>query len=224
MHVGIIMDGNGRWAKAQSLPRLNGHNKGADTLISIVKSAPNLHIDILTLYAFSTENWNRPTDEVQALMKLLRSFLSRKHQDLIKDNIRMKVIGDLSRFDRDIRQKIYGIINDTAHCTGVTMILALNYGGRDEIVRTVRRLAKNTDISQLTEQDISSNLDTAGVPDPDFIIRTAGEQRLSNFLLWQSAYTEFVFVDTLWPEFTPTDLAGAVSIFQQRKRNFGGRS
>lgn len=224
MHVGIIMDGNGRWAKAQSLPRLNGHNKGADTLISIVKSAPNLHIDILTLYAFSTENWNRPTDEVQALMKLLRSFLNRKHQDLIKDNIRMKVIGDLSRFDRDIRQKIYGIINDTAHCTGVTMILALNYGGRDEIVRTVRRLAKNTDISQLTEQDISSNLDTAGVPDPDFIIRTAGEQRLSNFLLWQSAYTEFVFVDTLWPEFTPTDLAGAVSIFQQRKRNFGGRS
>ncbi len=217
------MDGNGRWAKMRSLPRFNGHNQGADALVEVVTSAPHMGVRCLTLYAFSTENWYRPADEVQSLMTLLRSFLNRKHQQLITDNVRLKTIGDLSRFDGDIQQKIRTIIADTTQCTGITMVLALNYGGRDEIVRAVRKLATKKPLQSVSEQDISGCLDTADLPAVDLIIRTAGEQRISNFLLWQSAYAELVFVDKLWPEFTPQDLQSAIHTFHTRIRNFGGR-
>ncbi len=222
MHVGIIMDGNGRWAKAQSLPRLDGHNKGANTLVNIVKSAPDMGIKYLTLYAFSTENWHRPAEEVQSLIKLLRSFLNRKHKQLVSDNVRLKTIGNLSVFDTDIQQKIRLIKQDTAQCTGITMVLALNYGGRDEIVRAVQKMSATDSVHTISEQAITHALDTAGLPDVDLIIRTAGEQRLSNFLLWQSAYAELLFVDKPWPAFTPDDLQSAIHIFHARTRNFGG--
>lgn len=216
------MDGNGRWAKAQSLPRLKGHNKGANIILDIVKSAPAMGVDYITLYAFSTENWKRPKSEVSSLMDLLRSFLKKNRQELLDNNVRLRLIGDITRFEPDIQDKMLALQNDTQNCTGITMILALNYGGRDDIVRAVRTLSSKMDMGNISESDISNALDTSGIPDPDMIIRTAGEKRLSNFLIWQSAYTEFIFVDKAWPEFSPQDLQHAVCEYQSRVRNFGG--
>jgi undecaprenyl diphosphate synthase len=225
-HVAIIMDGNGRWAQLKRRPRSFGHVKGTRVAKKIITDCSRRGIRYLTLYAFSTENWFRPQAEVSLLMKILQRYLRRETDNLVKENIRFSVIGDLSRLPADVLRSIEGAMATTAQCTGLNLVFALSYGSRQEITNAVRDIAEriaNGEISadDVDEEMINSSLSTYPTPDPDLIIRTSGEQRLSNFLMWQAAYSEFYFTDVLWPNFTETHLEEALSAFSQRQRRFG---
>lgn len=228
-HVAIIMDGNGRWAKSRGLARVEGHKRGVEVSEEIIEAAAAMNLGYLTLYAFSRENWNRPSDEVEALMQLLRAFLLSKKEKMLKQGIRLNAIGNLDLLPTAVRQTLEETIQATAHGAGMTLTLALSYGSRDEILRAIRKLLQkehvsNDFIGELSEEDFSRLLDTSALPDPDLIIRTSGEHRLSNFLLWQAAYAEFVFEDCLWPDFTKEHLLKALKDFDQRERRFGKTS
>ena len=228
VHIGIIMDGNGRWAKKRALPRSSGHAAGAKTFEKIVEDAGNIGIKYVTVYAFSTENWKRSAEEVGAIMDLLRFYLKNYFKKFVKDNIRMHVIGEKSRLDTDIQKAIAEIEDLSREKNGMTVHVALNYGGRDELRRAVTKIARETangmfSPDAITEDTISDALDTAGTPDPELMIRTSGEERISNFLLWQIAYSEFFFSDTLWPDFDKKELERAIYYYQNRERRFGGR-
>ena len=225
-HVAIILDGNGRWAKAKGMPRNCGHVQGAKTVEKICEEAWRMGIHYLTVYAFSTENWNRPADEVEALMSLLRNYMKTCLKTAAKNNMCVRVIGDKSRLDDDIRRRIGELEESTKDNTGLHFQIALNYGGRDEIRRAVAKLAEEVREGrlwpeQITEDVISDTLDTAGIPEPDLLIRTCGEQRISNFLLWQLAYTEFYFTPVAWPDFSKEELEKAVEAYNRRDRRYG---
>ena len=225
VHLAVILDGNGRWAKKKGLPRNAGHAAGARVLEDMCEIVWNKGIRFFTVYAFSTENWNRPVGEVEALMKLLRDYMKNSVKRAMKNNMRVRVIGDKSGLDRDLQESIAALEETTAGNTGLTFQIALNYGGRDEIVRAVRKLAAAEDqdfMKNLTEKDLSDSLDTAGIPDPDLLIRTCGEERISNFLLWQLAYSEFYFTDLAWPDFNEAELDKALENYSSRTRRFGG--
>ncbi len=225
VHLAVILDGNGRWAKKKGLPRNAGHAAGARVLEDMCEIVWNKGIRFFTVYAFSTENWNRPAGEVEALMKLLRDYMKNSVKRAMKNNMRVRVIGDKSGLDRDLQESIAALEETTAGNTGLTFQIALNYGGRDEIVRAVRKLAAAKDqdfMKNLTEKDLSDSLDTAGIPDPDLLIRTCGEERISNFLLWQLAYSEFYFTDLAWPDFNEAELDKALENYSSRTRRFGG--
>jgi undecaprenyl diphosphate synthase len=225
-HVAIIMDGNGRWARARGLPRAAGHRRGADAVRRTVRAAGELGIEYLTLYGFSSENWKRPADEVDDLMKLLRIYLRGEIAELHRNQVRLRVIGNRQRLAPDIITLIDHAEQQTAGNSGLTLVIALNYGGRDEITAALRTLAADVAAGRLTsdaitEERITASLTTAGIPDPDLIIRTSGEKRLSNFLLWQSAYSELLFLDVLWPDFAKADLEQAITEFHRRDRRYG---
>ena len=226
-HVAIILDGNGRWAKAKGMPRNYGHVQGAKNVERICEEAWRLGIKYLTVYAFSTENWNRPQDEVDALMNLLRRYMKTCLTTASKNDMKVRVIGDITRLDEDIRSRILELEEATKNNGGLNFQIAINYGSRDELVRGIRRLAQDCvdnkqDPAEITEAVIERYLDTHGIPDPDLLIRTSGEQRLSNFLLWQLAYTEFYFTDVHWPAFTKEELIKAIEQYNKRDRRFGG--
>lgn len=228
VHIAIIMDGNGRWAKKRFLPRKFGHKAGADTLENITKAADKLGVKHLTVYAFSTENWKRTEEEVKGIMDLLRSYLDRYIAKADKENIKIDIIGEKSRLDADIQEKIKKIEGFSADKPGLNLHIALNYGGRDDILRGVQKIAKKVEAGELkaddiTEEMISESLDTGFYPDPELVIRTSGEERISNFLLWQIAYSEFVFNKKLWPDYTEEDLYEDICYYQNRDRRFGGR-
>ena len=227
VHVAIIMDGNGRWAKRRGLPRTVGHTQGARTVEQILEDADHMGIRYLTVYAFSTENWSRPDGEVKALMNLLRTYMKTSLAKCARNNVRIRVLGDKSRLDKDLQEAIANLERDTASNTGIGFQIAINYGSRDEIVRALRSAAAKVadgsmDPSEITESMISDNLDTHGIPDPDLLIRTGGEQRISNFLLWQTAYAELYFCDVAWPDFKKEDLEKAIDAYNQRERRYGG--
>ncbi|TMJ27590.1 MAG: isoprenyl transferase [Alphaproteobacteria bacterium] len=226
-HVAIIMDGNGRWAKARGLPRVAGHRRGADAVRRVIRGAGELGIPVLTLFAFSTENWTRPADEVSDLMGLLRHYLRHELEELGRNGARLRVIGERSRLAPDIVSDIADAEQRTRSNTRIDVNICINYGSRDEIVRATRSLARKVAAGELESERIDENLFerellTAGVPDPDLLIRTSGEQRISNFLLWQCAYAELVFVDTLWPDFGKEHLERAITEFRRRERRYGG--
>ncbi|MDR7814066.1 isoprenyl transferase [Lacrimispora sp.] len=226
-HVAIILDGNGRWAKKRGLPRSVGHKEGCVTVERTVEDAARLGIKYLTVYGFSTENWKRTSDEVGALMQLFRYYMVRLLKIAKANNVRVKMIGDRDRFDKDIIEGIGKLVEETKDNTGLTFIIAVNYGGRDEIVRAVRKLMKDSAEGKLlpedmTEEVFSSYLDTEGLPDPDLLIRTSGELRLSNYLLWQLAYTELYVTDCLWPDFNMEEMKKAIAAYNSRERRFGG--
>ena len=225
-HVAIILDGNGRWAKAKGMPRNYGHVQGAKTVEIICREAYNMGIRYLTVYAFSTENWNRPRDEVDALMKLLRNYLSNCLKTAAQNNMCVRVLGEKSRLDPDIREKIVQLEEATKENTGLHFQIAINYGGRDEIRRCMMQIAREVKEGtiapeDITEQLISDHLDTAGIPDPDLLIRTCNEQRTSNFLPWQLTYTELYFTPVPWPDFTKEELEKAVRAYNKRDRRYG---
>lgn len=225
-HVAIILDGNGRWAKAKGMPRNYGHVQGAKTVEVICEEAYRMGISYLTVYAFSTENWNRPQDEVDALMKLLRNYMKTCLKTAAKNNMCVRVIGDKNGLDEDIRRRIEELEKATVNNTGLHFQIALNYGSRDEIRRAVVKLAgkvKRGELAenQITEAMISDSLDTAGIPEPDLLIRTCNEQRVSNFLLWQLAYTEFYYTPVAWPDFTKEELEKAIAAYNLRDRRYG---
>ena len=220
-HIAIVMDGNGRWAKKRGLPRIMGHRAGAKTVRLIVEVCAKLGIKALTLYAFSTENWGRPAGEVSGLMKLFEKYLVSELENMKDKNIHLRMIGEISRLPHATREKLKKVILQTEKNTGLILNLAVNYGSRQEIVRAVN-LALENKPSKIEESDISGNLYTAGMPDPDLVIRTSGEKRISNFLLWQIAYSEFYFTEVLWPDFKAEDLHEAIIDFQKRDRRFGG--
>jgi undecaprenyl diphosphate synthase len=225
-HVAIIMDGNGRWAESRGLPRLEGHRRGADRVREIVESCPDLGISHLTLFAFSTENWKRPVQEVVGLMRLFRRYIKKEGARLVAEGVRVRFIGGRERLDADLQALMTGLETQTRDNDQLNLTVAINYGGRDEILRATRRVAeavragiiRATDITSVT---IENYLDTAGLPDPDLILRTSGECRVSGFLPWQSAYSEFAFVETRWPDFTADLFAAQVRIFGRRERRFG---
>jgi undecaprenyl diphosphate synthase len=226
-HVAIILDGNGRWAKKRMLPRNAGHAAGSKNVEKICAAAWNMGIEYVTMYAFSTENWSRPQEEVDALMKLLHSYLKDCIKTSRKNNMQVRVLGDITRLEPELQDKIRELEEVSAHNTGLYFQVALNYGSRDEIARSVRKMVQDAEDGKLhagdvSEQVIESYLDTAGIPDPDLMIRTSGEQRLSNYLLWQLAYAEFYFTDVLWPDFNKKELEKAVEFYQTRNRRFGG--
>jgi undecaprenyl diphosphate synthase len=228
-HVAIIMDGNGRWAKARGLPRVAGHRRGADAVRRVVRGAGELGIPVLTLFAFSTENWTRPADEVSDLMGLLRHYLRSELEELRKNGVRLRVIGNRDGLAADIVGDIADAESMTRGNSRIDVNICINYGSRDEILRATRSLARQVAAGELAADRIDANLFerellTAGVPDPDLLIRTSGEQRISNFLLWQCAYSELVFVDTLWPDFGKEDLERATAEFRRRERRYGGVS
>ena len=221
------MDGNGRWAKRRGLPRTAGHAQGARVVEQILEDADHMGIRYLTVYAFSTENWSRPDSEVKALMILLRTYMKTSLAKCAKNNVRIRVIGDKSRLDKDLQASIANLEKETASNTGIGFQIAINYGSRDEMVRAVQAAAqkvKDGEISpeDITENFISDSLDTCGIPDPDLLIRTGGEQRISNFLLWQTAYSELYFCDAAWPDFNKKELEKAVDAFNNRERRYGG--
>ena len=218
-HIAIIMDGNGRWAQSRGLPRAMGHRQGVEALKRTVRAVRDRGVRYLTIYAFSSENWQRPEGEVAELMDLLRIFLKAELAQLHKDGVQLRFIGDLSPLPDDVRALLNHAAGLTAGNDRATLVVALSYGARQEIVRAAQRLAQQGAV--ITEEVFSAALDTAGIPDPDLLIRTSGELRLSNFLLWQTAYTEFVFTDTLWPDFDAADLDAAIAEFQQRERRYG---
>jgi len=225
-HIAIIMDGNRRWAKKRNLPIKMGHKTGAESLRKIVDYSIKLGIEYLTVYAFSTENWKRSEDEVKDLMSLLREYLDKIEKDNEDKNVKIKILGDINRLDSDIREKIIKLEDKTKDNTGLVFNIALNYGGRDEIIHAVLGITRdlmNKNIEEVTEEMFGKYLYSGLIPDPDIILRTAGEKRLSNFLLWQCAYSEFIYTDILWPDFAEKDLDSAISEFNNRKRNFGGR-
>ena len=226
-HVAIILDGNGRWAKAKGMPRNYGHVQGAKRVEEICEEAYRMGIRYLTVYAFSTENWNRPKDEVDALMGLLRNYMKTCLRTASKNNMCVRVLGDKTRLDADIRKRIDELEKATRANSGLHFQIALNYGSRDEILRGVRRLARDAaegrlDPDKIDEGVFENYLDTAGIPDPDLMIRTSGELRLSNFLLWQLAYTEFYFTDVPWPDFHKPELLKAIEKYNERDRRYGG--
>lgn len=225
-HVAIILDGNGRWARAKGLPRNMGHVEGAKTVEVICEEAYKMGIQYLTVYAFSTENWNRPKEEVDALMKLLRNYMKTCLKTAEKNRMCVRVIGEKSRLDEDIRTRIEELEEATKNNDGLHFQIAINYGGRDEIVRAVRNVAEDVksgkiSADQITESLFDDYLDTHGIPSPDLLIRTCNEQRISNFLLWQLAYTEFYFTEVAWPDFTKEELEKAVEAYNHRNRKFG---
>ncbi|HAC32281.1 MAG TPA: di-trans,poly-cis-decaprenylcistransferase [Treponema sp.] len=220
-HVAVIMDGNGRWAKNQGLPRTNGHKEGLNTAKRIVACAAALGIKYITLYTFSTENWKRAQEEVGYLMSLIRNHLRAEFDFYKKNGIRIDHIGDLDGLPKDVQKEILNAKEDTKDFTGTTCVLAINYGGRDELVRAFKKIAKSTESDKITEELISKNLDGNQLPDVDLMIRTGGEQRLSNFLLWQCAYAEFVFTPTLWPDYQEDEFLQNIYEFQKRNRRFG---
>ena len=225
-HVAIILDGNGRWAKAKGMPRNYGHVQGAKTVEVICEEAYKMGIQYLTVYAFSTENWNRPQDEVDALMKLLRNYMKTCLKTAEKNRMCVRVIGDKTRLDEDIRTRIAELEEATKNNDGLHFQIAINYGGRDEIVRAVRNIAEEIKSGRLEERDIteqliSDRLDTKGIPEPDLLIRTCNEQRISNFLLWQLAYTEFYFTPVAWQDFTKEELEKAIDAYNHRDRKYG---
>ena len=226
-HIAIILDGNGRWAKAKGMPRGYGHIKGCANLEDICDDIKDLGVKYLTVYAFSTENWKRSREEVEGLMKLFRSYLKKCIKLADKNKMRVRVIGEISAFDQDIQDKIKTLEEFSKDYDELYFQLALNYGSRDEITRGMRKLAQDAadgrlNPQEITEDTISGYLDTAGVPDPDLLIRTSGEQRLSNFLMWQLAYTEFYFTDVAWPDFHKEDLIRAIEKYNGRDRRYGG--
>jgi len=228
-HIAIIMDGNGRWAKKHALNRISGHRKGADAVRSVINVCLELGISYLTLYAFSVDNWNRPVKEVNALMGLLIRHLTTELPAMMKGGIRLNVIGDISRLTGAVQTEISKVLRETEQNKTLVLTLALNYGGREDIVQAVQKLLNARDMGLLPQQDLNKEvigqyLFTASIPDPDLLIRTSGEYRLSNFLLWQAAYTELYFTDVLWPDFGKDDLLKAVEDFQKRERRFGKTS
>ena len=226
-HVAVILDGNGRWAKKRLLPRNAGHAAGSKNVEKICAAAWDMGIEYLTMYAFSTENWARPKDEVDALMKLLGSYLKDCINTSRKNNMQVRVIGDISRLDKGLQERIIELEEVSANNTGLHFQIALNYGGRDEIVRAVKKVVRDVREGKLTEEEITqkrfaSYLDTDKIPDPDLLIRTSGELRLSNFLLWQLSYAEFYMTDVHWPDFTKEELLKAIELYNRRDRRFGG--
>lgn len=226
-HIAIILDGNGRWAKAKGMPRNYGHAQGSKNVERICEEAWRMGIKYLTVYAFSTENWSRPESEVAALMKLLRNYMKTCLKTAAKNDMKIRVIGDIEPLDDDIKSRIRELEAATVNNGGLNFTIALNYGSRDEIVRASRRIAKDCaegrlDLDRIDESVFESYLDTHGIPDPDLMIRTSGEQRLSNYLLWQLAYSEFYFTDVPWPDFTKKELVKAVEEYNHRHRRFGG--
>lgn len=227
VHIGIIMDGNGRWAKKRALPRSSGHAAGAKTFEKIVEDAGNIGIKYVTVYAFSTENWKRPKQEVDALMNLLEDYLDNGLARLAGRNVKIHFIGDETVFSDEMQKKLVHMERETNKNTGLVLNVALNYGGRNELVNAVKKIADNAARGEVAPEDIDEEyvqkfLYTAGQPDPDLIIRPSGEYRLSNFLMWQSAYSELWFSNCLWPDFTKKDLLGAIKDYQNRSRRFGG--
>lgn len=228
-HIAIIMDGNGRWAKKQGLARMFGHKQGVTTVHNITEAAAEIGIEYLTLYAFSTENWNRPKEEVDALMALLVDTIAKETPTLMKNNVKLLTIGDVDRLPQATRDKFLGCIRETSGNTGLSLVLALSYSSRWEIIEAAKRIAAEVKegkiaLDEINEAAISDHLTTQGIPDPDLLIRTSGELRISNFLLWQIAYSELYFTDKLWPEFTVEDLYEAIVDYQHRERRFGKTS
>ncbi|RHP32700.1 isoprenyl transferase [Lachnotalea sp. AF33-28] len=226
-HVAIILDGNGRWAKKRGLPRNMGHVEGCKVVEQTVEDAARLGIRYLTVYGFSTENWKRPEEEVGALMQMFRYYMKRLLKVATKNNVRVKVIGERSRFDADIIEGLNKLESQTGMNTGLTFVIAVNYGSRDEIIRALKHMMRDCKDGRITPEQVdeslfSEYLDTRGIPDPDLLIRTSGEQRLSNYLLWQSAYTEFYFTDIYWPDFNKDELIKAIEYYNSRDRRFGG--
>lgn len=225
-HVAIILDGNGRWAKAKGLPRTAGHTAGAKNVEVVCEEAYNMGIEYLTLYAFSTENWNRSKEEVTALMNLLNQYLKNCLKTAKKNNMRIRVIGDISRLDPSMQEKICLLEKESASYTGLNLTIAINYGSRDEIVRGIKRMYQDVeehklDADAISEDTVSKYLDTADLPDPDLMIRTSGEERLSNYLMWQHAYSEFYFTKIPWPDFSKKDLMDAIRTYTGRDRRYG---
>jgi undecaprenyl diphosphate synthase len=228
-HVAIIMDGNGRWAKAKGRPRSYGHVKGSRVAKKIIRAADDLGIKYLTLYTFSSENWRRPKDEVGFLMRLLKKYLQRERAEMVRENVLFRFIGDVERFPEFIVEEIRKTMAATKNNTGLNLVLALNYGARNEIVDAVKEVGRLILEKKLTPESIDSetfsrHLGSSFMPDPELIIRTSGENRLSNFLLWQAAYSEFYITPTLWPDFTKNDLSQALEVYKKRERRFGGIS
>ncbi|MDE5653533.1 MAG: isoprenyl transferase [Muribaculaceae bacterium] len=228
-HVAIIMDGNGRWANLRGRPRSDGHAEGVTSVHRAVEFSSDMGIEYLTLYAFSTENWNRPQEEVDTLMHLIGWAIERELPELLRNNVRIHLIGDIDRIPDDARRRLRNSEQATAHCTGLRLLMCLSYSSRWEITEAARRLARQVsdgrlDPESISEQSIADNLATAGIPDPDLLIRTGGEQRISNFLLYQIAYSELYFTNTLWPDFDKVAYAEAIIDFQQRERRFGKTS
>ncbi|MGN6584501.1 MAG: isoprenyl transferase [Rhizobiaceae bacterium] len=224
-HIAIIMDGNGRWAKARGLPRSAGHRAGVETLRRTVRAVGDMRIPWLTVYAFSSENWSRPASEITDLMGLLKIFIRRDLAELHQNGVRVRVIGERENLTPDIRKLLEEAETLTRNNANMNLVVAFNYGGRDEIVRAIRRLVedrKSGEAADITAENFARCLDTAGIPDPDLVIRTSGEQRLSNFLLWQAAYAELVFLPCFWPDFSVADLGHAIDVFAARDRRFGG--
>lgn len=226
-HIAIIMDGNGRWAKKRHRPRTYGHSRGAKVLEQILEDCDDLGVKYLTVYAFSTENWARPYEEVKVIMDLFHRYLVSSLEKCMKNNVRTMIIGDKSKLRPDILEAIQNLEEGTKNNTGITFQIAMNYGSRDEITRAVRMIAKavsvgEIDPAEITEKRIEHYLDTADIPDPDLLIRTSGEERLSNFLMWQMAYSEFYFTDVLWPDFNKEELIKAIEKYSSRDRRYGG--
>ncbi|MHA3978629.1 polyprenyl diphosphate synthase [Halovulum sp. GXIMD14794] len=225
-HVAIIMDGNGRWALRRGMPRLAGHARGVERVRDILKACPDLGITHVTLYAFSTENWRRSSEEVSGLMRLFRRYIRKESVKLIEAGVRVRFIGNRHRLDDDLQRLMAWLENETAHFTELHATVAIDYGGRDEIARAARRAAEavargELDPAALDEAALERFMDTAGLPDPDLVLRTSGEVRVSNFLLWQAAYAEYEFLDVCWPDFTPEMLAGCVERYGRRDRRYG---
>ena len=226
-HIGIIMDGNRRWAKAKNLPIKLGHKEGAETLKKVVRHGNKIGLEYITVYAFSTENWKRGEEEVNALMFLLENYLKDFAKEADTENIVIRVIGDISKFTENLQERIKDTIDRTKNNTGIVLTIALNYGGRDELVNAIKNISNEVkngelDPNEITEKTVSEHLYDKDVPDPDLIIRTTGELRLSGILTWQSVYSELLFIDKLWPDFTEEDLENSIDVFSKRKRNFGG--
>lgn len=226
-HVAIILDGNGRWAKSKGMPRNYGHVRGAKNLETICRDAYNMGIKYLTVYLFSTENWKRSQDEVDALMRLFRSYTKTCEKTARENNMKVRMIGDPSPLAQDLQESLVRLQESSKNNTGLNFQIAINYGSRDEIIRGIRKLAEDykqgkLELSEITEERFSDYLDTAGIPDPDLLIRTSGELRLSNYLMWQLAYTEFYFTEVPWPAFTKEDLWKAIEKYNSRERRYGG--
>ena len=219
-HIAIIMDGNGRWAKKRLLPRTAGHKVGLDTFVDTVDSCNELGIECLTVYAFSAENWSRAADEVSALMELMSKGITKYEPEMVKKNIKLRLLGDIDRFEPKYRNALLGVQERLSNNDGMTLCICLSYGGRQEIVHAVNELIKEGK-SEITEADVERHLYSNGLPDPDLVIRTSGEYRISNFLLWQSAYSEYYFADVYWPDFDKNELQKAIEAYSKRERRFG---
>lgn len=225
-HVAIIMDGNGRWAKKRGMPRTYGHKKGAENVVKITRSMKESGVKFLTLYAFSTENWQRSQDEVDALMQLLNEYLDKELKEIMENNVRIRFIGERYMLSPSIQEKMLHLEKESAENTDLTLCIALSYGSRQEILAATQKIAQKVasgkmDVSQITQEAFSNELYTRDIPDPDILIRTSGEQRISNYLLWQLAYTELFFTDTLWPDFDKNELCDIIQSFNKRERRYG---